>query len=244
VAALTFAAGFALIRVRRFLRGPRAGDGRKRRARWILVLATATVLAAAVLVPPVVAWSSTAGVTYAAPQDVPEAPVAIVLGAGIDPSGRPSRFLGQRIAVAVQLYRQGKVRALLMSGDNSRTDYDEVGVMAAEAVRQGVPAAAVVQDHAGFDTYSSCYRARSVWGLDQVVVVSQPFHLPRAVWLCRSLGLRTVGAATEPGPFGPTWYGRLREIPAIDKAMLDVLRNRTPRFPGPREPTLDNILAN
>lgn len=203
----------------------------------------AALAAGLLLVPPVLVWSSTSGAAYATVQDVPQTPVAIVLGAGVEPSGRPSVFLAQRVAVAVQLYREGRVRALLMSGDNSRHDHDEVGVMAAEAVRLGVPAGAVVQDHAGFDTYSSCYRARSVWGLTKAVVVSQPFHLPRAIWLCRSLGVDVVGVATEPGPFGPTWYGRVREIPAIDKAVLDVWRGRRPHFPGPREHDLDQLAA-
>lgn len=195
------------------------------------------------LVPPVVVWTSTASPAYAATDDVPRAPVAIVLGAGIEPNGEPSVFLRQRVSVAVRLYRQGTVRALLMSGDHSTADHDEVGVMAAEARRQGVPAGAIVEDHAGFDTYSSCYRARSVWGISRAVVVSQPFHLPRAVWLCRELGVDAVGVETERGPFGPTWYGRVREIPAIDKAFLDVGRGRVPHFPGPREHTLDAVNA-
>jgi vancomycin permeability regulator SanA len=205
------------------------------------VLAAVLVAGAALLVPPALVWSSTAGAEYAVPADVPARPVAIVLGAGIDPSGRPSVFLQQRIDVAVELYRLGKVKALLMSGDHSTTDHDEVGVMAAEAVRLGVPASAVVEDHAGFDTYSSCYRARSVWGLRSAIVVSQPFHLPRAIWTCRELGVDVVGADTARGPFGPTWYGRVREIPAIDKALVDVRRDRLPHFPGPREHALDGL---
>jgi vancomycin permeability regulator SanA len=68
-------------------------------------------------------------------------------------------------------------------------DYDEIAAMAAAAEAAGVPASAIVTDHAGFDTYSSCYRARSVWGLDRVIMVSQAFHLPRAVWLCQQPGL-------------------------------------------------------
>jgi vancomycin permeability regulator SanA len=203
-------------------------------------LAAVTLL---LLIPPVLVWTSAAGRAYAGPHAAPRAPVAIVLGAGLEPSGRPSVFLQQRISVAVTLYRQGTVRALLMSGDHSRTDHDEVGVMAAEAARQGVPAGAIVQDHAGFDTYSSCYRARSVWGITRAVVVSQPFHLPRAVWLCRALGLDVVGVETEPGPLGPTWFGRIREIPATDKAFLDVWRGRLPHFPGPREHALDAVNA-
>jgi vancomycin permeability regulator SanA len=212
------------------------------RLRWLLL---AGLLALLVLVgtPPAVALLSTSGERYPADQ-APNAPVAIVLGAGLDGSGRPSLFLSERIAVAAQLYHRGAVRALLMSGDNSRRDYDEVGVMAAEAQRLGVPGSAIVQDHAGFDTYSSCYRARSVWGIHRAVLVSQPFHLARAVWTCRRLGVQAIGAATRSDDgLSVTWYGWLREIPATDKAVVDVLRGRQPTFPGPREHSLDAINA-
>ena len=215
--------------------------GRTRRTIALLAaLAAASVIA---LGAPVLVWVGTAGARSHATTAVPDAPVAIVLGAGIDGNGNPSPFLAERIAVAAQLYRQGTVRALLMSGDNSRTDHDEVGVMAAQAQRLGVPATAIVQDHAGFDTYSSCYRARSVWGISRAVVVTQPFHLPRAIWLCRALGVDTVGAGTGNDDTSATLYGWVREVPAIDKSVLDVVRGRVPIFPGPRDHTLDAVTA-
>jgi vancomycin permeability regulator SanA len=202
----------------------------------VLVLIPALVLG-----PPLAVLVSTTGLRHQDVDAVPAAPVAIVLGAGIDGNGTPSPFLAERLAMAAQLYHRGTVRALLMSGDNSRAGYDEVGVMAAQAQRLGVPTGAIVQDHAGFDTYSSCYRARSVWGITNAVVVTQPFHLPRAVWLCRQLGVRAVGSATVADQVGETRYGWVREIPAIDKSIIDVLRGRTPTFPGPREHTLDAV---
>ena len=88
-----------------------------------------------------------------------------------------------------------------------------------------------------------CYRARSVGGISRAVVVSQPFHLARAVWLCRALGVDAVGAQTVSDRTGRTWYGWLREIPAIDKSILDVWRDRTPTYPGPREHALDAVNA-
>lgn len=105
-----------------------------------------------------------------------------------------------------------------------------------------MPASAIVADHAGFDTYSSCYRARSVWGLDRVIVVSQGFHLPRAVWLCQRLGLDAEGvAAGDAGHRSTAAYGVLREVLAVDKAVLDVVRHRSPRFPGPPETAFDHL---
>lgn len=172
---------------------------------------------------------------------VPQRPVALVLGAGITADGSPTPFLAERVSVAADLYRRGTVRALLMSGDHSTTDHDEVEAMAALARRLGVPDAAIVLDHAGFDTYSSCYRARSVWGLRRVVVVTQPFHLPRAVWLCDRLGVEAVGVATGSDPVPETSAGEVREVPAATKAVLDVVLRRTPTFPGPVESALTGL---
>ncbi len=177
--------------------------------------------------------------------EVPDAPVAIVLGAGLDGAGRPSPFLALRLDAAIDLYRAGTVRALLMSGDNSTSDYDEVEAMSHYALAHGVPSAAVVSDHAGFDTYSSCYRAKSVWGIDHAVIVTQAFHLPRAVWLCNRLGVQTSGlVASDGGSTSTSDYGWLREIPAAAKANVDLIVGRVPTFPGPREHTLDPVTGN
>jgi vancomycin permeability regulator SanA len=196
-----------------------------------------------VLGPALVVGITTAPYRHRGTDGVPGAPVALVLGAGLDGAGRPGGFLDERLRLAADLYRAGRVRALLMSGDHSRTDHDEVRAMAQRAQELGVPASAIVADHAGFDTYSSCYRARSVWGVSRAVVVTQPFHLPRAVWTCRALGIEASGAATGDDGTGATWYGWLREVPAVDKAVVDTWRGRTPQFPGPREHDLDAVNA-
>ncbi len=219
----------------------RAASRRVWRRRRVLVL-TGVLLSALVFGPPVAVRAATADGRFDNGGDVPPAPVALVLGAGLTPSGELSPFLAERVATAVDLYRDGRVQALLMSGDHSRVDHDEVAAMAAAAEAAGVPASAIVADHAGFDTYSSCYRARSVWGLDRVIVVSQAFHLPRAVWLCRRLGVDADGvAASDAGHSSTAFYGVLREVLAVDKAVLDVARRRSPRFPGPPEPAFDRL---
>ena len=123
---------------------------------------------------------------------VPERPVAIVFGAGVV-NGQATPALADRVEGAVELYRQGRVSKLLMTGDNSHPDYDEVSVMRDLAIDQGVPAEAITRDHAGFDTRSSCYRARDVFGVRAAVLVTQDYHLPRALYTCRDLGIDAVG---------------------------------------------------
>jgi vancomycin permeability regulator SanA len=221
-----------LVRILRWLRRPKVLAG--------AVLLSLTVVLAAPIAVLVVEQPN----RYRLGDDIPAAPVALVLGAAILPNGTPSTLLAMRLDVAAQLYHDGTVQALVMSGDNSRTTYDEVSVMADYAVGLGVPREAIVTDHAGFDTYSSCYRARSVWGVTRAIVVTQPFHLARAVAVCRALGVETVGVQTEPRSIVETGRFWLREIPAIDKAVLDVARRRVPQFPGPREHDLDPVTGS
>jgi vancomycin permeability regulator SanA len=97
------------------------------------------------------------------------------------------------VRAAADLYRQGRVGHLLMSGDNSRVDYDEVSVMRDLAIDEGVPPEAITRDHAGFDTRSTCFRARDVFGVRAAVLVTQDYHLPRALYACRDLGIDAVG---------------------------------------------------
>ncbi|SHF30128.1 SanA/YdcF family protein [Streptoalloteichus hindustanus] len=175
---------------------------------------------------------------------VPDAPVALVLGAGLF-GGEPSPFLAGRLDVAAELYARGKVRAVLVSGDNSRSDYDEPTAMRRYLARHGVPERAVVADYAGFDTWDSCVRAKKIFGVDRAIVVTQQFHLPRAVTLCREAGVDTDGVGHDSSVISRTTtaYGEFREFVASSKAFWDgVLVNRDPRFLGPRESTLDTAL--
>lgn len=221
--------------------GERPVGARRPRRRLLVRLAGLALIGLlAVIVPPLIVLATTAHQRTDAAGAQP-APVAIVLGAGLDASGRPSWMLQRRLDTAIDLYRRGVVRAMVMSGDHSTTDHDEVAAMAAYVQARGVPTAAVVLDHAGFDTYSSCYRAHSVWGIEKAVVVSQSFHLPRAVFLCRRLGVDVTGVAAADAEWSVTAYGWAREIPAIDKALLDLARHREPTFPGPREHDLDAL---
>lgn len=136
----------------------------------------------------------TAAYRFDAAEPIPRRSVAIVFGAGLF-NGRPSPALADRLDSAIDLYRAGRVGHLLMSGDNSRADYDEVTAMRDYAIARGVPADAITRDYAGFSSYETCYRSRAIFGADDAILVTQDYHLPRAVYTCRTLGIDAIGLA-------------------------------------------------
>jgi vancomycin permeability regulator SanA len=184
------------------------------------------------------------GRLYADPAAVPAAPVALVLGAQVHDDGRPSAFLAARLEVAKRLYDEGKVKALLVSGDHSRWEYDEPGTMRAWLVAHGVPERKVVVDYAGFDTYDSCQRARRIFGVHRVIVVTQTFHVARAVTVCRSVGVDALGVGDDSvrDLHYFWWKATIREQGAGVKAVWDVASRRDPVFLGPHEPGVDDAL--
>ena len=153
---------------------------------------------------------------------VPARPAAIVFGAGYWPSGQLSNILMDRMDTAIDLYMAGKVRKLLLTGDNRFVDYNEPRRMAEYAQMRGVPREDLVLDYAGRRTYDSCYRAKAIFGLEEAVLVSQAYHLPRALFTCSRLGLDAVGIAADRREYVyQRWY-RLRELLALSRAWLDV----------------------
>ncbi|MEV0622197.1 ElyC/SanA/YdcF family protein [Nonomuraea sp. NPDC050404] len=203
-----------------------------------------------VLAPMTWAWLSSSGHRAIAEDAgwlarVPETQVALVLGAGLYGT-QPTPMLARRLDIAADLYRAGKVRALLLSGDNSRKEYDEPTAMRDYLRARGVPDAVMVLDYAGFDTWDSCVRARKVFGAERVTVVTQEFHIPRAVALCRTAGLRAFGAGDDSARRWPsaTYFLAAREVFATAKAFADAMvLNSDPVFPGPREVSLTRILG-
>jgi vancomycin permeability regulator SanA len=170
---------------------------------------------------------------------VPPEPIAIVFGAGIWEDGTPTPMLADRVQAAVDLYKAGQVGKLLMTGDNSAPDYNEVKVMQEYAEKQGVPVNDITLDYAGFSTYESCYRAKEIFGITQAVLVTQNFHLPRAVYTCRKLGVEAIGLGTPDwGKFRQDTMIRysFREFLAVVKALWEVRVTRPkPTFLGPFE---------
>lgn len=131
------------------------------------------------------------------PATQPPLPIALVLGAGVWADNTPSPVLYDRLATAVELYKLKRVSKLLMTGDNSYQDYNEPEVMRQTALAMGVPDTDIVLDFAGRRTYDSCYRAREIFGVTQAVIVTQNFHLPRTLYLCRELGIDSVGVVAD-----------------------------------------------
>ncbi|WP_367131660.1 vancomycin high temperature exclusion protein [Saccharothrix sp. HUAS TT1] len=215
-----------------------------RRLRWKRVLVALGLLAVLAVTPWVWVQTSSAGYRHSA-ADVPDAPVALVLGAGLTRAGTPTPFLAGRLDVAADLHRRGKVEVLLVSGDNSTTEYDEPSAMRAYLIGKGVPADVVVADYAGLDTWDSCTRAKRIFGVERATVVTQEFHLPRAVALCRSAGIEAfgVGHDTSGRWWSTTAYGHFREGVAAGKAMWDgLVAKPDPRFLGPREDGVTSAL--
>lgn len=177
-------------------------------------------------------------------EEVPRASVVMVLGAKVYSDGRPSPFLEARLELARQLYVGGRAEAILVSGDNGQQEYNEVDPMREWLIGHGVPSKQVIGDYAGFDTHDSCVRARRVFGVEALTVVTQAFHVERAVTLCRRAGIDANGVADDsvrryPRPWKT---GTLREYAANVKAGWDVLVGRDPVYLGKRETSVDDAV--
>ncbi len=211
----------------------------RRRLLWPLVVLGVLVvaLAVAVFVPHLVMNGSARSHIVSNPRAAPAAKVAIVLGARVYADGTPSPMLADRLATGVELYRLDKVDKLLLSGDHGTTAYDELNVMLRYCLDRGVPDEDVFTDHAGFDTYDTMYRARDVFKVTDALVVTQGFHLPRAVYIARTLGLDATGVAADIQPYASEWRFALREWPARVKAFFQLHATKPePRYLGPAIP--------
>jgi len=192
---------------------------------------------AVVLLTRLVVWGLGQNHIYSA-DEVPAGRVAIVFGAGLRRDGTPTAVLRDRVATAAQLYFQGRVEKLLMSGDNRVASYNEPQAMADYAIALGVPAEDIVLDYAGRRTYDTCYRAGAIFGLDQAILVTQQFHLPRALFLCNAFGLQASGVPAEGSNFRRSslviWS--VRELAATFTAVWDVYFSRPLPVLGEPEP--------
>lgn len=173
--------------------------------------------------------------------EVPARRVAIVFGAGLWRNGSPTPVLEDRVTAAANLYFAGKVEKLLMSGDNRFVSYNEPEAMRQLALKLGIPYNAIVLDYAGRRSYDTCYRARAIFQVDQAILVTQAFHMPRVIYTCNSLGVEAVGVESDLRIYrkSSVLYWNARELLATAAAVWDVnvghpipvLGNQEPIFP-------------
>jgi SanA protein len=202
-----------------------------------ILLALLIVLTASMLLPRLFLAVFTRRMTYSV-EDAPTRRVAVVFGAGLWRDGRPTPVLRDRVATAASLYFAGKVEVLLMSGDNSRVNYNEPAAMRQFAIELGVPPEAITLDYAGRRTYDTCYRAREIFGLTDAILVTQSFHLPRALYTCNKLGVDAVGVPADRRDYRPfaLFFWNLREAPASLVALWEVNVSRPQPVLGDPEP--------
>lgn len=166
-------------------------------------------------------------------EKAPQADAIIILGAFVFKDGTPSQMLGDRLEYGYKLYIEKKAPKIIVSGDNGRTTYNEVGNMRKYLLNKGVPSEDIFMDHAGFDTYDSAYRAKAIFGVKKAVFVSQDFHVVRAVYTARKLGIEAYGVASSPVEYGGIMYNRLRELLSRTKSVLycEILKPK-PKYLG------------
>jgi len=164
--------------------------------------------------------------------------IAIVFGAGLRRDGTPTPILRDRVQTAASLYLSGKVEKLLMSGDGQMEGYNEPEAMRQFALSLGVPNEAITLDFAGSRTYDTCYRAKTVFGVKSALLVTQKFHLPRALFLCNALGLEALGVEANNRQFwrGSMLVWNVREQLATVGAFLDVYVSNPTPVSGETEP--------
>ncbi|MFE4453206.1 vancomycin high temperature exclusion protein [Streptomyces sp. NPDC056796] len=215
---------------------PRTRRGQRR-------LVQALMVVCAVALAPAAWLHTTADARVRTAADAPAQQVAVVFGAGLW-EGRPSPYLARRLDAAAELYTSGRVRVVLVTGDNSRPEYDEPDAMRTYLAARGVPDGRIVSDHAGFDTWDSCVRAKRIFGVDRAVLVSQGFHIRRAIALCRSAGIDAYGVGVDDVHDVTWYYGGTREVFAAGKALLEAVFEPDPHFLGPREPGVTEALSD
>lgn len=156
----------------------------------------------------------------------------LVLGCRVYEDGTPSHMLEDRLRRSVELYHMGAAPKLLMSGDHGRQEYDEVGAMKRYAIAEGIDSGDVFMDHAGFSTYESLYRAKEIFGVKKVIIVTQDYHLHRALYIARTLGLEAYGVESNYRSYAGQFMRQIREILARNKDVLTGIFRPEPTYGG------------
>ena len=172
--------------------------------------------------------------------ELEEIDCVLVLGCGLEADGSPSPMLHDRLQQGVALYQKEAAPKLLVSGDHGREEYDEVNAMKRFAEEQGVPSEDVFMDHAGFSTYESVYRARDIFQVRRMVIVTQEYHLSRALYIAKRLGIEAWGVPPDPRTYSGQTARDLREILARDKDFLTCILKPKPTYLGKAIPVNGN----
>lgn len=194
------------------------------------ILCSFVLLSMVIIACNVTIFASTQSYLYDTPEEYPVGVVAIVPGAAISKEGELSSVFIARIDMAIKLYEAGKVSKILVSGDNSTVSHNEVNPARMYLLSKGILDQDIFLDHAGFDTYSSMYRARDIFEVSSVIVTTQSFHLPRAVFIARRLGIDAYGVRADVENL--LFRNYIREMLATEKAVLDLIFHRVPKFLG------------
>lgn len=190
----------------------------KRKLKTILIIAVLLLLIGAGTVFTINYYVQGVGSQYIVSSDkAPEADAIIILGAYVLPDGTVSTMLNDRLTTGLELYEAGKSQRILVSGDHGRKDYDEVNSMKEFLKDKNVPGSDIFMDHAGFSTYESMYRAKEIFKAQKVIIVTQEYHLKRAVFIARQLGLEAYGVAADKRNYYGIIKYEIREIAARNK---------------------------
>ena len=163
----------------------------------------------------------------------------IILGAGIW-EDKPSPMLEDRLLEGIKLYQNSVSDKIIMSGDHGRREYDEVNIMKNYAIEKGIPSENIFMDHAGFSTYESIYRAKDIFEAKKVVIVTQKYHLYRALYIANQLGVEAYGVGADPRQYVGATYRELREILARDKDFIKCIFKPEPTYLGDTIPVSGN----
>lgn len=208
---------------------------------FIILISAAVLLAAAAFVPNFIVIKKTESNIVALEEaaELSDVDCAVILGAGVR-EGKPTPMLRDRLLVGIDLYKSGAVKKLIMSGDHGSTDYDEVNIMKSFAVDRGVPDEDIFMDHAGFSTYETIYRAREIFEADNIIIVSQKYHLYRALYIAEKLGIKSVGVSADLDTYRGQTKRDLREILARDKDFFKCIFKPKPTYLGDKIPVSGN----
>ena len=210
--------------------------------RIITVLISAAVLLLAVIFVPnfiVVGKVKNDIISLEEAESLADTDCAVILGAGVR-NGEPTPMLKDRLLTGIDLYKSGAVKKLIMSGDHGSDDYDEVNIMKSFAVDSGVPDSDIFMDHAGFSTYETIYRAKEIFEADNIIIVSQKYHLYRALYIAEKLDVKAVGVSADLRTYSGQKMRDLREILARDKDFFNCIIKPEPTYLGEKIPVSGN----